>query len=81
MRHLDDVKFYHGESKKNHKHEIATNEDDQLKKWHDLSNIAPPYYEDVDSDDVANNNPRHEADNSTLPRPSTRDKKNRPTMF
>ena len=68
-------------AKKNHKHEIATNEDDQLKKWHNLSNIAPPYYEDVDSDDVANNNPRHEADNSTLPRPSTRDKKNRPTMF
>ena len=71
-RHPDDVKFYHGESEKN---EIATNEDDQLKKWHNLRNAAPPYYEDYNSDDVENNNPRYEADNSTLPTRSTRDKK------
>ena len=43
-RDPDDVKFFHGESEKNHKHEIATNEDDQLKNWHDLCNTAPPYY-------------------------------------
>ena len=80
-RHPDDVKFYHGESEKNHKHEIATNEDDQLKKWHDLYNTTPPYYEDYDSDDVENVNLRHKADNSTLHRRSTRDKKNKPTIF
>ena len=80
-RYPDDVKFYHGESEKNHKHEIATNENDQLKKSHDLCNTAPPYYEDYDSDDVENNNPRHEADNSTLPRRSTRDKKANPQYF
>ena len=74
-RHPDDVKFFHGESEKNHKHEIATNEDDQLKNWHDLCNTAPSYYEDYDADDVENNNPRHETDNSTLPRRSTREKK------
>ena len=80
-RHPDDAKFYHGENRKNHQHEIATNKDDQLKKWYKFCNTAPPYYEDYDSDDVENNNPRHEADNSPLPRRSTRDKINKPTLF
>ena len=74
-RHPDDVKFYHGESEKNHKHEIATNEDDQLKIWHDLCNTAPPYFKDYDSDDVENNNPGLKVDNSILPRRSALDKK------
>ena len=42
---------------------------------YNLCITAPPYYEDYDSDDVENNNPRHEADNSTLPRRSICDKK------
>ena len=64
----------------NHKHEIATNDDDQLKKWHNLCNTAHPYYKDYDSDDVENNNPQHEADNSTLPRHSTCDRKRTPNI-
>ena len=80
-RHPDDVKFYHGESEKNHKHEIATNQGDQSKKCHGLCNTAPPDYEDYDSDNVENNNPRHEADNLTLPRRSTHDKKTNPRYF
>ena len=39
------------------------------------------YYVEYDSDDVENNNPRHKADNSTLPKRSTRDKKVNPRYF
>ena len=80
-RHPDDAKFYHDENRKNHQHEIATNEDDQLKKWHKFCNTAPPYYKDYDSDDVENNNPWYEADNSTLTRRSTCDKITKPTLL